>query len=89
MSAVYCVTTTLGEVHMQKIVLDVQNDGLAFIVVSHGDADEPKRLATVYRMKDGWHTKLASQHTRHAWSGPFDSADDALEAMKASVSERA
>lgn len=88
MSAVYCVTTTLGEVHMQKIVLEAQNDGLAFILASNHH-ETPKRLATVYRMTDGWHTKLATQHTRHAWSGPFDSAEDALEAMKASVSEPA
>lgn len=88
MSAVYCVTTTLGEVHMQKIVLEAQNDGLAFILASN-DEEAPNRLATVYRMKDGWHTKLATQHTRHAWSGPFVSAEDALEAMKASVSEPA
>ncbi|WP_157411960.1 hypothetical protein [Agreia sp. Leaf283] len=73
---------------MKKIVLDVQNDGLAFILEARDD-DEPNRLATVYRMKDGWHTKLATQHTRHAWSGPFDSAEDALEAMEASVSEPA
>ena len=89
MSAVYCVITTLGEVHMQKIVLEAQNDGLAFILSSNDDDDAPKRLATVYRMKDGWHTKLATQHTRHAWSGPFASAEDALEAMKAPVSEPA
>jgi hypothetical protein len=70
---------------MTKIALDVQNEGLALILASE-DGNEPKRLATVYRMKDGWHTKLASQHTRHAWAGPFDSAEDAFEAMKASVS---
>lgn len=73
---------------MHKIVLDVQNDGLALILASD-DEGEPTRFATVYRMKDGWHTKLASQHTRHAWTGPFDSAEDAFEAMKASVSEPA
>jgi hypothetical protein len=73
---------------MQNLILDVHNDGLAFILAAKDDG-EPTRLATVYRMKDGWHTKLASQHTRHAWAGPFESAQDALEAMRAPVSELA
>ncbi|KQO11411.1 hypothetical protein ASF06_01785 [Agreia sp. Leaf244] len=70
---------------MSKIILDVQTDGLA-VIFATGHADEHKRLATVYKMKDGWHTKLASEHTRHAWSGPFASAEDAFQAMKASAS---
>jgi hypothetical protein len=85
-STPYCVTTTLGEVHMDKLVLDRQNDGLALILEANGTG-EHKRFATVFLMKDGWHTKLASQHTRHAWAGPFDSVDDAFEAMKVSLSE--
>ena len=81
----YCETTTLGEVHMSKIVLDIQSDGVAVILTSE-DAAGGKRLATLYRMKDGWHTKLATEHTRHAWSGPFASAEDAFEAFKVSAS---
>lgn len=70
---------------MSKIVLDIQSDAVAIIFMS-GDADEGKRLATVYRMKDGWHAKLTTEHTRHAWSGPFASAEDAFDAFKASAS---
>lgn len=73
---------------MKKFMLEVQSDGLALILESDNDGGS-KRLATVYRMKDGWHTKLASQHTRHAWTGPFHSAEDAFDAMRASISEPA
>jgi hypothetical protein len=82
------VVTTLGEVNMHEIVLDVQNDGLAYVLACKV-GEEPTRLASVYRMKDGWHTKLASDHTRHAWSGPFDSAEDALAALQATMSSPA
>jgi len=70
---------------MHEITLDIQNDGLALILISR-EGGEPRRLATVYRMKDGWHTKMANEHTRRAWTGPFASAEDAFEALKASVS---
>ena len=39
------------------------------------------RVATVYLMSDGWHTKLDSDHTRHGWSGPYSSAEEALEKL--------
>jgi hypothetical protein len=73
---------------MTTIDLDVQNDGSALILTSD-DAGEPKRLATVYRLKDGWHTKLTAEHTRHAWAGPFESPEEALQAMRASISKPA
>ena len=73
---------------MRNLVLAIENDGLATILMSDEEG-EPQRFATIYRMKDGWHTKLASQHTRHAWAGPFDTAEEAFQALKASVSEPA
>ena len=70
---------------MHKMILDVQNDGLA-LILSTSDEAESKHLATVYRMKDRWHTELTSEHTRHAWSGPFSSPEDALKAHQAKAS---
>ncbi len=37
-----------------------------------------QRVASVFQMADGWHTKRADEHTGSAWSGPFESAEHAL-----------
>lgn len=73
---------------MYKLTLDILNDGRA-TVLGVDDQIEPKQVATIYRMKDGWHTKLANDHTRHAWSGPFESPELAFEAFQSSVSASA
>jgi hypothetical protein len=71
---------------MKKTVLEPHNDGMWFIATI-SEVGERQRLATVYRMKDGWHTKLASVHTRHAWSGPYDSPEAALDVLSPSTTE--
>ena len=43
------------------------------------DSGTSKKVASVFQMADGWHTKRAEDHTGSAWSGPFDSAEQALE----------
>jgi hypothetical protein len=37
------------------------------------------KVASVFKMADGWHTKRADDHTGNAWSGPYASAEDALQ----------
>ncbi|MCS5735620.1 hypothetical protein [Herbiconiux daphne] len=48
-------------------------------VIHTGDIEKP--IARLYRLKDGWHAKLANVHTRQAWSGPYDTAEVALAAL--------
>ncbi|MBF4572901.1 hypothetical protein ITJ64_10270 [Herbiconiux sp. VKM Ac-1786] len=45
-------------------------------LVHTGDVTQP--IARLYRMKDGWHAKLAHLHTGKAWFGPFESPEEAL-----------
>ncbi len=58
-------------------LLQFENETTAVIVRSIANG-EIEKLATVYKLKDGWHTKRADLHTAQAWSGPYTSAEDAL-----------
>ncbi|SMQ58425.1 hypothetical protein [Agreia sp. VKM Ac-1783] len=62
---------------MGEVYLDFESDKVA-VIVRNDAAGQPQRVATVYLMKDGWHAKSAMLHTRHAWTGPFATADEAL-----------
>ena len=62
---------------MAEVYLETESEKVAFVMRNAG-AGEPVRVATVYLMKDGWHAKSADLHTRHAWSGPFLSPEEAL-----------
>jgi hypothetical protein len=62
---------------MSGVYLDTESDKVAVVMRNTG-AGEPVRVATVYLMSDGWHAKSADLHTRHAWTGPYVSAAEAL-----------
>ncbi|WP_156351631.1 hypothetical protein [Agreia sp. Leaf210] len=62
---------------MNDVYLESVTGTMAFIMLGSGSL-QPRRIATVYLMTDGWHAKSATLHTRHAWTGPFASPSDAL-----------
>ena len=72
---------------MSDLVVEQLNEGIAYIVAP-GEDGESAKVATVYRMADGWHSKLAAEHTRHAWSGPFDSPEETLADLSRSQLKR-
>jgi hypothetical protein len=62
---------------MTPTIIEHHGSRRAYILRT-GDNDTTTRLATVYKMTDGWHAKLNDDHTGRAWSGPYDSAEDAM-----------
>jgi hypothetical protein len=62
-------------------LLQFENETTAVIVQAIANG-ESQKLATVYKLKDGWHSKRADLHTAQAWSGPYSSAEDALVAFR-------
>ena len=72
---------------MDDMIIERMNEGLAHILEQR-QVGETTRVATVYRMTDGWHSKLAAEHTRHAWSGPFTTPEAALAAISSDRLER-
>lgn len=73
---------------MDDMIIERTGEGLAHILVQN-EVGETTRVATVYHMTDGWHSKLAAEHTRHAWSGPFITPEAALVAISRNRLERA
>jgi hypothetical protein len=67
---------------MNPTTIEHHGDRRAYIL-HKGDDDTTTRLATVYKMTDGWHAKLNDDHTRRAWSGPYDSAEEAMSRISA------
>ena len=47
-------------------------------ILKKDDDHRTSRLATVYRMSDGWHAKLSDDHSWNGWSGPYGSPEEAL-----------
>jgi hypothetical protein len=45
-------------------------------IIHAGDIEKP--IARLYLLKDGWHAKLATVHTKQAWSGPYESPEAAV-----------
>lgn len=39
-------------------------------------------LAVIYLMNDGWHIKHDNRHDRHAWEGPYATAQDAADSFE-------
>jgi hypothetical protein len=64
---------------MNEIVLHRKTDTIAILIGENDDPTTARPLATVYRLKDGWHMKATHRHDRFAWSGPFSTPDEALE----------
>ena len=62
---------------MTAAIIEHHGARRAYILQTDGD-DRTSRLATVYRMSDGWHAKLSDDHTRNGWSGPYGSPEEAL-----------
>jgi hypothetical protein len=62
---------------MTPTLIEHQGPRRAYILHKRDD-DTTTRLATVYKMTDGWHAKLSDDHTRRAWSGPYESAEEAM-----------
>jgi hypothetical protein len=54
-------------------------EGAERAIIHTGDIENP--MARLYLLKDGWHAKLANIHTRQAWSGPYDTPEDAVTAL--------
>ena len=65
--------------HVNEIVVVRKSETLALLCRAEDDPETSPPLATIYLMKDGWHMKLAHRHDRFAWSGPFESPDDAID----------
>jgi cobalamin biosynthesis protein CobD/CbiB len=63
---------------MNEIVIHRKTDTIAILIGENDDPTTANPLATVYRMKDGWHMKVTHRHDRFAWSGPFAAPEDAL-----------
>jgi hypothetical protein len=61
-------------------LLEFENDSTAVIVRPTANGAVEK-IARVYRLKDGWHTKRADLHTKQAWAGPYASAEQAFEEL--------
>jgi len=61
---------------MTSITIEHHGRRRAYILKADGD-NSTTRLATVYRMTDGWHAKLSDDHTQRAWSGPYGSVEEA------------
>ncbi|WP_382307728.1 hypothetical protein [Herbiconiux sp. UC225_62] len=51
-------------------------EGADRAIIHSGDIKQP--VARLYLLKDGWHAKLATVHTKQAWSGPYDSPEAAV-----------
>ncbi|SDZ57600.1 hypothetical protein [Herbiconiux ginsengi] len=51
-------------------------EGADRAIIHSGDIEKP--IARLYLLKDGWHAKLATVHTKQAWSGPYDSPEAAV-----------
>ncbi len=64
---------------MNEIVLHRKTETIAILIGENDDPQTATPLATVYRMKDGWHMKLTHRHDRFAWSGPFAEPAEAVE----------
>ena len=62
---------------MSSAIIERHGARRAYILQTDG-AERTSRLATVYRMSDGWHAKLSDDHTRDGWSGPYGSPEEAL-----------
>ena len=62
---------------MTAAIIEHHGARRAYILQTDGD-DRTSRIATVYRMSDGWHAKLSDDHTRSGWSGPYGSPEEAL-----------
>ncbi|MCS5731981.1 hypothetical protein N1031_19675 [Herbiconiux moechotypicola] len=63
---------------MNEIVLHHQTETIAILIGENDDPETVRPLATVYRLKDGWHMKLTHRHDRFAWSGPFAAPEEAI-----------
>ncbi|MCS5735539.1 hypothetical protein [Herbiconiux daphne] len=64
---------------MNEIVIHRKTDTIATLCRAGEDPETSIPLATVYLLKDGWHMKLTHRHDRFAWSGPYETPDDAIE----------
>ncbi|MCS5716786.1 hypothetical protein N1027_01400 [Herbiconiux sp. CPCC 205763] len=51
-------------------------EGADRAIIHSGDIEKP--IARLYLLKDGWHAKLATVHTRQAWSGPYADPEEAV-----------
>ncbi len=60
---------------MGRIEFHENKSALLFV----GEGELP--TAVLFRLKDGWHAKLAALHTARAWSGPYESPEAALGAF--------
>jgi hypothetical protein len=65
---------------MDRTVLEPNSEGV-WVIATVRNSGVHERLATVFRLEDGWHAKLTNLHTRHAWSGPYESPEAALEVL--------
>lgn len=59
----------------------IEHHGTRRAYILQKDGDNTTRLATVYKMTDGWHAKLSDDHTGRAWSGPYGSAEEAMQQL--------
>lgn len=74
-----------GELNMGDVYLENESEKVA-VIARRSASGQSTRVATVYLMTDGWHAKSADLHTRHAWSGPYGSPDEALASFAMPVS---
>jgi hypothetical protein len=71
-----------GTLIMTPTIIEHHGARRAYIL-QQDDDETTTRLATVYKMSDGWHAKLSDDHSRRAWSGPYESPEDALTQLSA------